>query len=194
MLVGAVQLTESGRIGRALFTDGIDQYVDLGSSLREYCVGDLSFCQKGVTLSLWLKTMDTGEPQQYYISSGAQTTASHGLALLRSMNDLYCRARHPNGKEWSISGGAESWEDGVWAHVMVTWEINEGLFVYVNGSLYASTDFVFQSGAGDAFPHFMIGRRNDEVDGFGKAWYDDIRFYNEVKSQQFASSLAGLNP
>ena len=65
-----------------------DQYVDYGNQ-RDRCLGSLSECPDGITISFWIKLgFHADNVQHYYISSGGQTVASHGIAVFTKENSL----------------------------------------------------------------------------------------------------------
>ena len=65
-----------------------DQYVDYGNQ-RDRCLGSLSECPDGITISFWIKLgFYADNAAHYYISSGAQTKDSHGIAIYTKENGL----------------------------------------------------------------------------------------------------------
>ena len=68
----------------------------------------------------------------YYISSGGQTVASHGVALFAKNQALNCVFKKTTSK-WKVSD--DSVEQLVWYHVVVTWDINIGARMYRDGIL-----------------------------------------------------------
>ena len=79
-VVGDVELVR-GKRGKALYTNGINQRVNLGNQ-RDSCMGDLSKCNNGLVMAMWLQTHRYTEPdepgfytrEEYYISSGGHTS------------------------------------------------------------------------------------------------------------------------
>ena len=70
-----------------------DQYVDYGNQ-RDRCLGSLSECPDGITISFWIKLgFYADNAEHYYVSSGGQTRESHGIAVRTkySMLDVFFR-------------------------------------------------------------------------------------------------------
>ena len=93
-VVGDVELVR-GKRGKALYTNGINQRVNLGNQ-RDSCMGDLSKCNNGLVMAMWLQTHRYTEPdetgfytrEEYYISSGGHTSHSMGVALLMRVKKI----------------------------------------------------------------------------------------------------------
>ena len=65
-----------------------DQCVDYGNQ-RDRCLGSLSECPDGITISFWIKLgFHADNAGHYYVSSGAQTMDSHGIAIYTKENGL----------------------------------------------------------------------------------------------------------
>ena len=175
-LVGNIMLTQNGKTGQALYTDGVSQYVNLGSH-RDKCVANLVLCTEGISIALWLKTGDTGNDEQYYLSNGGQTPASHGFSLRKRYGSLHAHFRTLSGTLWIVHD-ASTPVDGLWHHVMVTWKQDIGANLYVDGQ-WRDDGNPGPVNAQDDSDNFYIGRRSDRDMEYGMAWYDDLRVYHE---------------
>ena len=78
--VGEVTLVH-GKVNKALYTNGIDQWVNIGNH-RDKCLGNLARCTKGFVMALWLRapTDPTGR-KHFYVNSGGHISKSMGIIL-----------------------------------------------------------------------------------------------------------------
>ena len=89
-----------------------DQYVDYGNQ-RDRCLGSLSECPDGITISLWIKLgFYAGKTAHYYVSSGADSYHSHGIAIHTKKNDL----------SFTLKTLESSWQ-------ITLYDVNQGLCV-----------------------------------------------------------------
>ena len=118
-----------GRRGKALYTNGVDQWVDLGNH-RNKCFGNLEICSYGYVISFWLKTTP-GSNQRHYVNSGGHTSRSVGITVYKSGDTLNAMFRTTN-QLWCILGLGYS--DQTWYQMTATWTFSSELRIYFNGS------------------------------------------------------------
>ena len=97
---GDVQLV-SGKRRKVLYTNGVDQWVDLGNQ-RSNCMGDLTKCDNGFVMAMWLQMHPYDLSNRYYITSGGHTRQSMGVALLMQGKQLKVSFRTPSWR-WSLT-------------------------------------------------------------------------------------------
>ena len=129
---GAVELVK-GKVNRALYTNGIDQYVNLGN-LRQFCVGNILHCQNGLTVSFWINPLIKKPGSFFYLDNGGSTMLSIGINILQQ-NEALCANFRDDTHHWSISG--VSFVPMHWYHVIIVWGGSSGLHFYLNGCLAA---------------------------------------------------------
>ena len=127
-----------GKSGKALYTNGVDQWVNFGNQ-RHSCLGNRTLCCKGFVMAFWLKAYrydDVGLFDEYYLSSGGQTSQSVGVAVFMQNSKLTVEVRNES-VTWSAS--RISFDINIWNHVALTWSGADGgqLYIYVNGNLVA---------------------------------------------------------
>ena len=125
-----------GRRGKALYTNGLYQWVDLGDH-RSNCMGNLDNCNNGLVMAMWLRIHRYGDPgtdnDEYYITNGGHTERSMGVALLmRGKNIIvyFCTAS----KVWELNYDIEVTLD-TWYHLALTWSRTNGGKIFINGML-----------------------------------------------------------
>jgi len=181
--------TRPGKIGQALFFDGVDDTVDIGS---------IGF-QSNYTIALWFN------PD--YLQDANE---SHMLFHLRNAGNsyhigVYKRGDHANANFDNVLGiiwdrGAEdatsyrhlfkgkAWNQGEWQHLVVTVTASE-YKIYHNGVSY-SWDFTVDesslpTGAADGRIGWSVNEGSNQYDGS----MDDVRIYNRVLSADEISRL-----
>ena len=90
-------------------------------------------------MAFWLKAYrydDVGLFDEYYLSSGGQTSQSVGVAVLMQNSKLTVEVRNES-VTWSAS--RISFDINIWNHVALTWSGADGgqLHIYVNGKVVA---------------------------------------------------------
>ena len=114
VVTGSVSLVV-GKRGKALYTDGVDQWVNFGNQ-KHTCLGNLTVCHKGFVMALWLKAHGTDE---YYVSSGGYAVQSVVICVLMKSSKLVAIVRNE-----TIAWYAEMmtlFDRNVWSHVALTW-------------------------------------------------------------------------
>ena len=191
-IIGEVKLIPGMR-GQALYVNGIDQRVDLGNQ-RHNCMGDLSKCNNGFVMAMWLRMHKYDEPgpynHEYYISNGGQTINSIGIALLMREKTLLALFRTET-RLWEIHYGNFYLQK--WYHVVLAWSLTTGGKVYINGALVSYN----QEGKagnnnrqGNTYVNFMLGDSNKDPPKFpGEMTLDELRIWDAVPDEQLVWAL-----
>ena len=158
MIGGDASLVE-GRVSQAVYTDGIqDQYVNLGN-LRQHCVGDLRLCQRGLTISLWLRPHVKKSGTFFYFTNGGHTRMSIGVVLMQKYEGFLVSFRNDTGP---ITISHVPFESQVWHFITMVWGPNSGVRLYLNGCL-AGEELTLTQDASDLngpYNDFVLGASN----------------------------------
>jgi tetratricopeptide (TPR) repeat protein len=164
----------AGKVGGALEFDGVDDYVN--------CSNDASLDTAGkITLSLWVKTNDSGNSEDNeWVSKG-----DHTYAIKHKSNNnieffIY------DGDWYTAWYAVDSSFNGVWHHVAGTYD-GSALKLYVDGMLQATTAHVgsIETGTNNLY----LGENSEATGRFYAGAMDDVRIYNYALSE---SDIAGL--
>ena len=146
----------NGKVGLALYTNGVDQWVDLGNQ-RHSCAGNFHRCNSGFVMVMWMKAHSDG----FVLSSGGQHADSMGVALKLQQTILRARFRQEL-VFWALRGTfGVSFE--VWYHVAMTWDAATGGKCYVNGVLDAQGDIAtsqLSNREGNTYAKFILASGN----------------------------------
>ena len=159
--IGGASLS-TGKVGKALYVDGIGQYVDLGKHETQ-CFYNPDVCDEGSAFSVWIK------PQQLDVSStifdtGASDSSSSGYYFgTLGQTDLKVAVKISDIFYYYIFTAGESWRLNHWIHITFTWDIHDGIRFYINGCNtdpdesrgYAYT--IPRSTAWTGYKRFLIG-------------------------------------
>ena len=172
----------SGKIGKAIFTDGINQYIDYGIHQSE-CFYNQDACGEGVTYSLWFK-VHSGFATFSAIDTGATSQSSRGVYLRYFVNrniklsikweQIYHYYTVPNFPLLT------------WMHLAFTWTRQNGIRGYINGcdadvadsrgypSMAFRDDPIIQTFT------FTVGTGKSGTVGFGRMSMDELMAWNNV--------------
>ena len=168
-LHGQVEST-TGKVGDAIYLDGGQSFVDLGD-MSGTCLGDISLCQYGLTLSMWVNFGSVTDGT-HLIDSGEQ-----GFRLYIDGHHLWVEFQRAP-VTWSTS-----WDGplvGKWYFIEVSWHHDNGVKVWVDLELVASQqnsmDQVYtRSPRGH---NLYIGRSNtDIVYGYLMLTLDEVEMW-----------------
>ena len=177
-----------GKIGNAVSLQGRGQYVDVGEHMDK-CLANLERCYNGLTVSLWLNARQLGD-NTYFLSSPTYS--------------LYYKDRQlkskfaAGGKEWRV--GTQNFNEGEWHNVMLSWEQEKGLSLYMDGQEVSQdtqpTDIMLgdepetEAKAEDLY----FGRStNPRVRNTANAVIDDVQFWYANLERLRAQGLFGGN-
>ena len=190
-LFGDVNLVNlvPGKLGRALYVNGINQRVNLGNQ-RHNCMGDLSQCNNGFVMAMWIQ-MHANDGDKYYISSGGQTGTSIGVVMMMRDKKLIVWFRTST-RLWEVRYRRVV-SLNTWYHVVLAWNIANGGKAYINGVL-ASHDQDGYSQTSNTQPNsyvnFMLGASNRDPNvNPGEMTLDELRIWDAVMDDQEILSL-----
>ncbi|XP_071815494.1 uncharacterized protein [Apostichopus japonicus] len=161
-------------------------YVTVGD-FPFHCLSDPAMCHPaGLTISLWIKMGSTDHFQNpatnsegvgYILSSGAQTSTSHGYSA--HFNNSHISTTVVDGTNiWSTSFKYTFGSN--WTNYALGWNQRDGLNVFIGGEVKGSN----VSGVvlpvvrpSDEFTQLQLGKRNDAEDGYLGAAFDDVAIW-----------------
>lgn len=173
-----------GKIGSALEFDGVDDKVDLGTSLTELnpSIG---------AVSLWAKPIADTD-LDYFISLGGACDGS--ILLRRNSSNLFQLVYKDASNSYHYPYSSTYAETREWNHYLFTWDdLAEKILFYRNGVLianYAWTDGPLYS---SSFNAARIGHCNS--DRYYKGLIDEVKIYNyALSARQVAQEYNGGGP
>ena len=196
-LIGGAQLV-GGKVGKALHTNGLDQWVDLGDQ-RDNCMGNIDNCNRGLVMAMWLRMHRYDDPgrnnDEYYITKGGHTERSMGVALLlrEKIITVYFRTAS---KVWELNYDTEVILD-TWYHVALSWSRIYGGKIYINGML-GGEDGLGTSHVsnldGDTYTTLSLGCDNTSPpSGAARMTLDELRVWDEMFADMPARYLYSKN-
>ena len=133
-LLGTVNGTLSGGVGLvtgkrnlALYTNGLDQMVDLGSQI-DSCLGYFVRCARGLVMTMWLQL---GDGTGVILASGGVTR--RGMKVKKDAEHVTVYFRGEGREMWKLSVERGDLRD--WSHISIIWNMQFGGRLYVNGRL-----------------------------------------------------------
>ena len=172
----------AGKIGNAIFTDGISQYIDYGIHQNE-CFYNQDACAEGVTFSLWFK-VHSGYATFSAIDTGATSQSSRGVYLRYFVNrnikisikweQMYDYYKVPN------------FPLVTWIHLAFTWTRQDGIRGFINGCDADVTDskgYASRTIRDDPITEtfrFTVGTGKSGTEGFGRMSVDELMAWNNV--------------
>ena len=176
-----------GKSGKALYTNGVDQWVNFGNQ-RHSCLGNLTVCCNGFVMAFWLKAhrYDGVRSDEYYLSSGGQTYQSVGVAVLMQNSKLTVEVRNE-----SVTWSARwiSFDINIWNHVALTWSRTDGgqLYIYINGNVVAEDlrGMKQVNNGVHTLNDFVLGSSNDadevmKMEFAGEMSMDELRVWDAL--------------
>ena len=152
VIVGNAGLV-TGKVGLALYTNGIDQYVNLGNQ-GDTCLGYFILCSHGWVTAFWVK-LGSLPGTHAIIDTGVNANKGMGIALFNGYLGAQFRS---NTTHWTAG---DFWGTPLqdWMHVVATWKPSYGATLYVNGEMIATDDApqVFNVVSANDEPLFIIG-------------------------------------
>ena len=123
-IIGGATLTKCV-VGNALRLNGVDQYVDYGTHVNGcYHIPDL--CTNGVTFSFWVIMHGHGI---IFTSGNNPHTVGFYFNYLAG-DSMFLSATHSLGWDKYTS---PVWPSNKWRHAVVTWSLEDGLTLCING-------------------------------------------------------------
>ena len=184
-LDGDVVLRE-GKVNNALYTNGIDQWVNIGNH-RDKCLGNPSLCSKGFVMVLWLKAHVhvTDNNNEYYINCGGHTSKCVGMSLHQKSIGL-CASLRTESKLWFAV--VPDFESQLWHHIALAWTEGGGLRVYLDGCLRQMERSENNVNNRDpSFTDFVFGNANTALNGgsiAGEMTLDEVRVWDADMNEE----------
>ncbi len=169
----------AGQVEGALSFDGLDDYVDLSSTIQ--------FDNKDFTIAGWFRTASNtiGTYEQIWMS-GYQTVGAEDLEVVMKNNELYFYARQASGSYMRQSAGTAN--DGIWHHFTALRSGNNFL-LYFDGVLASSASKTL----GDLDEPGVVPRIGNGIytatDRFFNGSIDDIRIYDRALTAEEIEQL-----
>ena len=125
-LSGGVGLV-TGKRNLALYTNGLDQMVDLGSQI-DSCLGYFVRCTKGLVMTMWLQL---GNGTGVILASGGVTR--RGVMVKKDAENVTVYFRGEGRENWKLSVARDDLRG--WSHISIIWNMQFGGRLYANGRL-----------------------------------------------------------
>ena len=178
-LDGDVSLVQ-GQTNEALYTNGIDQWVNIGNH-RDKCLANPALCSKGFVMALWLKAhihvIDGSK--EYYINCGGHTSQCVGMSLHQKSIGL-CASFRTVTRLWFAV--VPDFESQVWYHIVMAWAEGGGLKVYLDGCLRQTEDGTNSANnKNPSVTDFVFGNANTALGSgsiAGEMTLDDVRVWD----------------
>eukprot|EP00794_Sanderia_malayensis_P007896 gene7896-8750_t len=176
------------RIGRQpgnsfLILEGNGSSIDLGRF--HSCIGDVGYCKRGFTISLWLRFRETDQKPQYFVGNTRPDSVERGFYLLRTANKEMMISYVDQGHRLYLKYPSAS---NTWTHHLITWN-GQRITVYKDGKrlkettqprMKRNTAYKRDRKARDiSNPMLSLGRRNFKID----ADYDDVTFWGTILNE-----------
>ncbi|MEQ9298787.1 MAG: LamG-like jellyroll fold domain-containing protein [Cyclobacteriaceae bacterium] len=156
--------------GNALDFDGTDDFV--------FTANDASLTLTDFSLEAWVKTSQTATPFARIITKPESGTQNYSL----NINDGKPQVRFDNGAGQSAEG-TQDVNDGEWHHLAGVFDdTNNLLSLYLDGALAAETSTSAASPL-SASEGLFLGKFGDSFDQFFVGEIDEVRIWNDVRTQ-----------
>ena len=161
----------AGYHGNGLHLDGIDDYLDLGFQGHN-CLGNLTLCLNGLTVSMWLYPTNLTTTRQWYF--GSAKPSAIGLQLVQENHVFRARLRAKTQK-WLALYGIENRK---WVLITVTWFPEDLLQLFIDGCLYEKVLPKAQYN-GHHMHNTVIGKSTRGDEQYAAAIIDEFRFWEK---------------
>jgi hypothetical protein len=163
-----------GKIGQGLSFDGVDDYVNVGSSPTS----NLS----AFSVSAWFKTSARSNNDFHIISKADAGNYFWALAIDNPNGNIFAPTWQCDGANHSSLGSPiTGLTDGRWHHVLMVVNDNVKVEIFVDGQSSGSTEAFIGSLCTGSTANVNIGRRTDNQFYFNDT-IDDVRIYNRALS------------
>ena len=177
-----------GKKGLALYTDGVNQYVDFGYQ-GDTCLGSISLCAYGWVTAFWVRPVDD--------SSGtimdSRTYAYERVVIFVHNFILQAYLSSPN-RQWEVALGLPSRHN--WIHIVLTWQPCSDMKLYIDGNLATTRAASSLNPSTNAVPRFVLGANTILRNNYNMT-LDELRVWDAVMSDEEVGTLftvdAGLN-
>ena len=160
----------AGKMGSAIYLDGQQSFIDLGDK-SDTCLGDLSLCQYGITISFWAMYGEIRDGV-HILDSGER-----GFRIYLDGRRLWVEFQRTP-VTWSTSWDGP--QVGRWHFIEVSWHPDDGLRMWVDLDLVAyeqsSSDQLYSGSSRGQ--NLYIGRASsDDNDRFPVVTLDDLEMW-----------------
>ena len=174
----------AGRNGLALYTNGVDEYVNFGYQ-GNTCLGYFILCSRGWVSALWVQLENDG----YAIIMDTGVFANRGMLIAtnsKSYTSINIRFQSDN-KKWRLSEKVTPAQG--WIHVVATWRLCLGAKMYIDGKLVKTLIFSRNKTVPltDA-RRFVLGA-NGMYNNMFKGALDELRVWDTVMSDEEVLAL-----
>lgn len=174
----------AGQVDKALELHG-NGFINLGN-FSNTCLGKPSLCRYGMTVSLWLKYR-LSKQRQYFLGTSGSDIQQPGFVVYQDA--------HSNGSNFiavSVRTSDAVWTTHVtlpwdtWVHVLFSWNRNDGLSVYTNGTLAGSSKTFSRTASSiqNSNASLMLGKANSDYNKLSKATYDELAVWYLVLTEK----------
>jgi len=166
----------TGKFGSALSLDGVDDYVDVGTSLHtDY-----------LTFELWMMNKATSHKDRMLCSDWDGADMDWQLFGDESDGTLWLRVDTVGGKD--TLDGTTVLEFNTWYHIVATYD-GTTMKLYVNGQLDNSKDHAYGGVIKTTGNPRYIGKRPSDTETQWLGLIDEVRIYNRALSAEEISDL-----
>jgi hypothetical protein len=171
-----------GKVGNALYLDGIDDWVNAGNGASVNISGP-------ITLAGWFNTPAPGGTsriisKQYSDTSETTATSCYQLGYYQSTYRFSLYTAAGGSLDRQVGGVGTN----TWAYLLGTWN-GSTYQIYVNGNLVYSDNFGGVLKTNFATPVTIGASYADEAMYFAKGNLDEVRIYNRVLSAEEARAI-----
>jgi len=196
IVLGVPAMAQQPGGGYVTSYDGIDDYIDLGSSAGigirtiEFLfsptntMDNTTVITDAVALLYRNSASDQDEFGFYFVPVSMSSTDAGKIAFTRYVGSTPI----------TIVTDANSWTGGVWHHIAAVLDGTTGMTMYVDGILQASTHGSV-SATTSSNDVTVVGRWGSSSTNYFNGMVDELRFWNAPRSaSQIASDLCYVNP
>lgn len=172
--------------GRAIAFNGRRNWLDAGS-FRGKCFSRPDACSNGFTISYWMKYHGRGKRPNFILSSGGQSTSkSTGIASIVNGLEMSNFVQTFT-TQYSASVPVEK---GAWQHIVMRWNKNNGLTIFVNGKKTAENPLgINRIVPKEGRTHLVFGKPNDLFVYNGRFELDGLNIWLEYLSDEQANTV-----
>jgi len=176
----------TGKIRNALTFDGVDSYLNCGSSSTIADIGNGSF-----SVATWLKvnqTASTGSTNMIISNSGGTTGGFFRLSLNNASSSVAVGTLYTAGGAQTVTGST-TLTDGAWHHLVYAIDsTNSKARLFVDGAIDSSATVTGAQSTPAGSPNVYIGALNSGS-SFLLGTLDDLRLYSTNLSASNASEM-----
>ena len=122
----------SGRLGNALYMDhtGSPNFAHFVLDTNHKCLQNPAWCSSGVTFSMWLMNLP-GNLGGYFTILNTFGCDAQGFGFCGGIDSIFWLKFSDTSQEYRYR--APAFDVGKWQHIVITFKLNDGIKLYVNG-------------------------------------------------------------